>query len=204
MRSGFLALSIDLVNLVGEKYVPGCTYNFIVCSTGVICPRRLFHYAPCHSLKVHQVVALLKDWHPLDPRLSILLVRIFLDLLLLNCTHVNLSKMFLLFKIIVEGVRWMYRIVGLGRIFAGILKDDVLAAWMLFFELSDIVGAAVNYDPAVLVGIVFCHFFALELLGLGLLLRLVVHLEEGKRSKSQRNRWRARRKLRNVGDGIQI
>lgn len=85
----------------------------------------------------------------------------------------------------------MYWFVGLRRIFARPLQNDLLPAGMFFLELGDIVSSAMNDDPwtpsvnehwetrrrrrrrrkrtAVLIVVMLADLFATPLLGLGLL-----------------------------------
>jgi hypothetical protein len=70
-----------------------------------------------------------------------------------------------LVEVLVQGVRRVDGIVGLGGIFAGELEDDVLAAGMIRQEVGDVEGLAVHNDPAILSLVVFGHFGAGQLRG---------------------------------------
>lgn len=194
MPNGSLAWSIYWVKIARRRnnaHARRYTYYLIVCPTGIVGPRRLLHHSSCHSLEVHEVVTLLEDRHSLDSFLSILLIGILLDLLLLNCVHIDLPQVLALVEKFLEGVWRMYGVISFGRIFACILQDDVLPTGMLFFEFRDIVGSTMNDDPTVFVVVVFSHFLASELLRFGLPLRLMVHLGESK-AGCAREEWMAR------------
>jgi hypothetical protein len=51
----------------------------------------------------------------------------------------------------------------------------MLQTWVLWHELRNIVGAAMDDDPTRLLVVVFRHLLALQLLLLGLCLTLVIH-----------------------------
>ena len=74
------------------------------------------------------------------------------------------------------GTGGMYGLVCLCCILACPSQDDLLATRMVFFELGNVVGLAVDDDPAVAIIIVLCHFLTIKLLPLRLLLWLVIHL----------------------------
>jgi hypothetical protein len=100
--------------------------------------------------------------------LSALLLRVNFLLLLLHSVHVHLAQMLRLVQVLVEGVRWVDRFVLFGRIFASILQDDLGTTWMLGEELGDVVGAAVDNDPARFSVVVLCDLFARKLHRLGI------------------------------------
>jgi hypothetical protein len=65
-----------------------------------------------------------------------------------------------LVEVLVQGVRRVDGIVGLGGIFAGELENDVFAAGMIRQEVGDIEGLAMHNDPAVLSVVMFGHLGA--------------------------------------------
>lgn len=133
---------------IHHTHQPGQTYNLIISTTAVVCPSRLLHDPSRHGLEIHQVVALLQDRHPLDPLLSLCLIWVVLLLLLLDSTHIDISQMLRLVKELVERVRRVDRLIGLGCVLAGILEDDLRSTRVLGQELCHIVCLAVYNDPA--------------------------------------------------------
>lgn len=108
------------------------TYNLVVCSARVVGPRRLLHDLPGNRLKVHEVVASGKRGHPLHALQTTGLLRVNHLLFLLNSTHINLAEVLGLVKILVKGVWGVDGFELLGRVLAGILEDDLLAARVFY------------------------------------------------------------------------
>lgn len=122
-------------------------------------------------LKVHQVVARGQRGHPLDALLTIRLFRVHRLLLLLDGGHVDLAQVLGLVEVLVQGIGRVNRVKFLGRIFAGVFENDLLAAGMFYSgsaarglveprertwqELGDVVRLAVYDDPARVLGVVF-------------------------------------------------
>jgi hypothetical protein len=68
------------------------TYDFVICSAGVVCPRCLLHDMPSHCFEVHQVVACCERGHASDALLAVGLLRIESLFFLLNGSHVYLTQ----------------------------------------------------------------------------------------------------------------
>jgi hypothetical protein len=76
----------------------------------------------------------------LYPFETLFLLRVKLLGFFSHARHVHFAQMLRLVEIFVEGVWRVDRVVCRGRIFAGILQDDVEAAGVLWGEFGDIVG----------------------------------------------------------------
>ena len=124
------------------------TYDLVVGTTGVVCPCRLLHDLARDGLKIHQVVALLQNRHARNALLPRFLIWINLLCLFLDGVHVHLAQVLGLVEILVERVGRVDWLKCLGAVLASILQDNLLASGMLRQELGDIVGAAVDDDPA--------------------------------------------------------
>lgn len=101
------------------------TNDLVIRATGVIRPGRLLHHRARHRLKVHEIVALLEDGLGLDALLPLLLLRVELFLLLLDGAHVHIAQVLRLIEILVQRVRRVDGVVGLGGILAGELENDI-------------------------------------------------------------------------------
>ena len=157
------------------------TYNFVVCTAGVVGPCGLLHHAAGNGLKVHQVVASRQGRHALDALLARLLLGIGSLLLLFDSGHVNFTEMHGRIEVFVEGVGRVDGVELLGRILAGILEDDLLATRVLWImsvteiyssgedyihtwqKFGHIVGFSMDNDPARVLGVVFGDSSACEL-----------------------------------------
>ena len=96
----------------------------------------------------------------------------------LDGLHVDFSHVLVPGKVLVQRVGRMYGIIGLSCVLASELHDDLGAARMFDFEFGDIVGSAVDDDPAVAIRGVLPDFFTRPLLGLGEFVGgVVVHLD---------------------------
>jgi len=124
------------------------TYDLIVGTTRVVCPCRLLHDLARDGLKVHQVVALLQNGHARNALLPRFLIRIDLLRFFLDGIHVHLAQVLGLVEILVERVGRVDWLKCLGAVLASILQDNFLTSGMLRQKLGDIVGAAVDDDPA--------------------------------------------------------
>lgn len=90
----------------------------------------------CDCLKVHEVVAGCQGRHALDALFAVGLFGVKDLFFLLDCAHVHLSEVLGLIEELVQGIGRVNRIELLGRIFAGILEDDLLATGVLCMELN--------------------------------------------------------------------
>lgn len=104
------------------------THYFVVRAAGVVRPRRRLHHLFRDRLKVHEVVACGQRWHPLDALLAVCLLGVHCLFFLLDRGHVDLAQVLGLVEVLVEGVWRVNRVEFLGRIFAGVLEDDLLAS----------------------------------------------------------------------------
>jgi hypothetical protein len=87
---------------------------------------------PGNGLKVHEVVTGGKRGHPLYALQTTSLLRIKRLLFLLDSAHIDLAEVLGLVKVLVECVWGVDGVELLGRVFAGILQDDLLAARVFF------------------------------------------------------------------------
>jgi len=106
---------------------------------------------------------LLQDGHALNALLSLDLIWILLRFLLLHCVHVHLAEMLRLVQVLIESIWRVNWLICLGAIFTSVLQDDLLATRMLRHELSDIICATVNDDPARVCVVVLRDLLAGEL-----------------------------------------
>lgn len=132
----------------------GEAYNLIIRRTGVVGPSGLLHNPLGHSLKVKQVVALLEQGHLLNALQALLLLGVDLGLLGHDGGHVDGAQVLVLGQVLLESVWGVDGIELLSSVLAGILEDNLHAAGVLGEELCDIVGLAVDNDPAVILGVV--------------------------------------------------
>lgn len=77
-----------------EAPATGVSYNFIICSAGIVCPSGLLHNLPRDSLKVHQIVASCKRGHSFDALKALGLLWVDILLFLLDGAHVDAAQMF--------------------------------------------------------------------------------------------------------------
>lgn len=105
-----------------------CAYNFIIGTTGVVGPGGLLHDLTGNGLKVHQVVASGQRGHAASTLQAALFLGVKFFLFLLDGGHVDLTEVFGGVEEFVEGVWGVNWFVCLGRIFAGVLENDLLAA----------------------------------------------------------------------------
>jgi hypothetical protein len=89
-----------------------------------------------NSLKVHQVVASGQWRHAVDSLQAARFLRIKFLLFLLDGGHVDLTEVFRGVEKLVKGVWGVNWFVCLGRIFAGVLEDDLLAAGVFWGRLA--------------------------------------------------------------------
>jgi hypothetical protein len=121
--------------------VESFTYDLVVCSAGVVRPGRLLHDLSGDSLKVHEVVACGERRHPLNTLQAIGLLGVESLLFLLHGAHVDLTEVLRLVQVLIEGVWGVNRVEFLGRIFAGVLEDDLLAARVFYIDTVRICDA---------------------------------------------------------------
>jgi hypothetical protein len=162
------------------------THNLVVGTAGVVCPCCLLHNVARDSLKVHQVVALFEDGHALDALLPLLLFGVEFLGLVLDCRHVDLAQVLRLVQVLVERVGRVDGLVDLGGVLAGILEDDLGAARMFGQEVGDIVGTAMDNDPARVAVVVRGNLLAGELV----LLRVVAVAIHAGQDGRGRDRYR--------------
>ena len=74
--------------------------------------------------------------------------------------HIHLSHMLVFREILVKGVWRVDWVVGLSSVLACEFHDDLRPAWVLCFKFSDIIGASMDDDPAVIIAVMFADFLA--------------------------------------------
>lgn len=145
MRNDSLAWSVgQTISIILTVICRRRTYNLIVCATGIVCPSRLLHDPSCHRLEIHQVEALVQNWHVFDPLLPLLLFWIICLLILLHCVHVHVAQVLVFRQVFVEGVGRMDGLVLFGCIFAGIFEDDSRPSRVLGKELDKSLATGIH------------------------------------------------------------
>src|SRR5215469_1718999 len=172
--------------------------DLVICARGVVCPCCLLHNFPRNSLKVHHVVALLKNGHSLDACLSFCFLWIRHSFLLLNSIHVHLAHVLALIEVLVQGIWRVDRVELVCGIFASILEDDLGAAGMLRKEFGYIISTTVDDDPAGIARVVLCDLLAREFLSLRFVLHNVGCGVYRMMEKQKPPNWAAKQKILNT------
>lgn len=76
-------------------------YNFIICTTRVVCPCSFLHYPLRHGLEIHEVIASCQRRHLLDSLFTLGLFGVKFFLLLLDSRHVDFTEMFRLVEVFI-------------------------------------------------------------------------------------------------------